>query len=48
MRYHEKLIRVSISFGIASMTDREARSPESLMRLADAMLYSTKKDKKSG
>ena len=47
MSYHEKLIPVSISFGIASMADREVRSPESLMRLADAMLYSTKKEKKS-
>ena len=48
MRYDEKLIPVSISFGIASMADREVRSPESLIRLADTVLYSIKKDKKSG
>jgi diguanylate cyclase (GGDEF)-like protein len=48
MRYDEKLIPVSISFGIASMADRKVTSPESLMRFADTMLYNIKKNKKSG
>lgn len=43
MRYDEKLVPVSISFGIASMADREVTSPESLLRVADSMLYNLKK-----
>jgi diguanylate cyclase (GGDEF)-like protein len=47
MRYGEKGITVSISFGVASMADLNATDPESLLREADAMLYNIKKDKKT-
>jgi diguanylate cyclase (GGDEF)-like protein len=48
MRHDERVIAVSISFGVASMTDQEVSDPESLMRTADSMLYTNKKDKKAG
>ena len=47
MRYGERGITVSISFGVASMADPNATDPESLLREADAMLYNIKKDKKT-
>ena len=47
MRYGERGITVSISFGVASMEDLNATDPESLLREADAMLYNIKKDKKT-
>jgi len=47
MRYDQRVIAVSISFGVASMTDRKAADPESLLREADAMLYNIKKKKKT-
>jgi diguanylate cyclase (GGDEF)-like protein len=47
MRYNEKVIPVSISFGVASMTNGKVANPESLLRLADTMLYDTKKSKKT-
>ena len=47
MRYKEKIIAPSISFGIASMADLKAANPESLLREADAMLYEIKKSKKT-
>jgi diguanylate cyclase (GGDEF)-like protein len=43
----ENSIPVSISFGVASVTDPGVTDPESLLRAADAMLYSIKKSKKS-
>jgi diguanylate cyclase (GGDEF)-like protein len=43
----EILIPVSISFGVASITDPSVTDPASLLRTADAMLYSTKKSKKT-
>jgi diguanylate cyclase (GGDEF)-like protein len=46
MRYDEKVISVSISFGVASMTDQEVADPESLLRRADAMLYNIKKTRR--
>lgn len=47
MRFKDELVPIPISFGIASTTDREVASPESLLRVADAMLYAIKKNKKS-
>lgn len=47
MRYKEKVMAASISFGIASMADRNVADPESLLREADTMLYNIKKIKKS-
>jgi diguanylate cyclase (GGDEF)-like protein len=47
MRYDERTVPVSISFGLASMADQEVTAPESLMRKADTMLYNIKKDKKA-
>ena len=48
MRYAGRLVPVSISFGIASAADRKITNPESLMRSADTMLYSTKEKRKGG
>jgi len=45
-RYEENVIPVSISFGVASVTDRKVADPESLLRAADTVLYNTKKDRK--
>jgi diguanylate cyclase (GGDEF)-like protein len=47
MRYEGRVIPVSISFGVASMTDQEVADPESLLRIADTMLYNIKKHKKT-
>ena len=47
IRYKEKVMAASISFGIASMADRNVTDPESLLREADTMLYNVKKDKKA-
>ena len=47
MRYDERVIAVSISCGVASMTDRKVADPESLLREADTMLYNIKKNKKT-
>ena len=47
MRYKEKALVVSISFGVASMADRNATDPGSLLREADTMLYNIKKNKKT-
>jgi diguanylate cyclase (GGDEF)-like protein len=47
MRYEGRVIPVSISFGVASMTDQEVADPESLLRIADTMLYHIKKKKKT-
>jgi diguanylate cyclase (GGDEF)-like protein len=47
MRYKEKVLRVSITFGVASMADRNATDPGSLLREADTMLYNIKKNKKT-
>ena len=47
MRHKEKVIAVSISFGVASMADRNATDPGSLLREADTMLYNIKKNKKT-
>ncbi len=47
MRQRESSIPVSISFGVASITDPRVTDPESLLRTADAMLYRVKKEKKS-
>jgi diguanylate cyclase (GGDEF)-like protein len=47
MRQGEIAIPVSISFGVASVTDPGVTDPESLLRTADAMLYSIKKSKKA-
>jgi diguanylate cyclase (GGDEF)-like protein len=47
MRCDEKVIAVSISFGLASMADRKVADPESLLREADTMLYNIKKNKKT-
>jgi len=47
MRYKEKALAVSISFGVASMADRNATDPGSLLREADTMLYNIKKNKKT-
>ena len=41
-------IPVSVSFGVASITDPEAGDPEALVRSADAMLFENKKRKKAG
>lgn len=46
MRYEGRVIPVSISFGVASMTDQEVADPEALLRIADTMLYNIKKNKK--
>ena len=48
MRHDERVIGVSVSFGVASMTDQEVSNPESLIKTADTMLYTNKKDKKAG
>ena len=48
MQQGKNAIPVSISFGVASMTDPGVSDPESLLSTADAMLYSSKKGKKSG
>jgi diguanylate cyclase (GGDEF)-like protein len=46
---HEKTsIPISISFGVASITDPGTEDPEALMRRADAMLLENKKRKKTG
>jgi diguanylate cyclase (GGDEF)-like protein len=47
MRWKEKLIPVSFSFGIASLPDSGIRDPESLLGSADAMLYRAKKERNS-
>ncbi len=47
MRYGERDIPVSFSFGVGSVTDQEAADPESLLRTADTMLYKIKKNKKT-
>lgn len=47
IRYKDKVMAASISFGLASMADRNVADPESLLREADAMLYNTKKNKKA-
>lgn len=47
MRYDERAIAASISFGVASMTDQNVADPESLLRAADAMLYNIKKNKRT-
>ena len=47
IRYKEKVMAASISFGIASMADCNVADPESLLRVADTMLYNVKKIKKS-
>jgi diguanylate cyclase (GGDEF)-like protein len=47
MQYDDGIIAVSISFGVASMTDQGVADPESLLRAADTMLYSIKRDKKT-
>jgi len=47
LRYDERVISVSISFGVASVTDRKVADPESLLREADTMLYNIKKNKKT-
>jgi diguanylate cyclase (GGDEF)-like protein len=47
MRYNERAIAASISFGVASMADRKVADPESLLREADTMLYYLKKNKKA-
>ena len=47
MRYKEKVLGVSITFGVASMADRNATDPGSLLREADTMLYNIKKNKKT-
>ena len=47
MRYKEKALAVSITFGIASMADMNATDPGSLLREADTMLYNIKKNKKT-
>jgi len=47
LRYDERVISVSISFGVASVTDRKVADPESLLREADTMLYNIKKNKKA-
>jgi diguanylate cyclase (GGDEF)-like protein len=47
MRRNERVIAVSISFGVASMTDRKVADPESLLREADTNLYNIKKNKKA-
>jgi len=47
MRRNERVLAVSISFGVSSMTDRKVADPESLLREADTMLYNIKKNKKA-
>jgi diguanylate cyclase (GGDEF)-like protein len=47
MRYEGRVIPVSISFGVASMTDQKVADPEALLRIADTMLYNIKKNKKT-
>jgi len=47
LRFKEKVLCVSITFGIASVADRKVTDPESLLREADAMLYDIKKNKKT-
>lgn len=46
MRYGEKVMPVSISFGVASLSDQKVADPESLLRAADTVLYDTKKNRK--
>ena len=46
MRYAEEVIAVSISFGVASVTDQKVADPESLLRAADTALYENKKNRK--
>lgn len=46
MRYEGRVIPGLISFGIASTADIEVTNPESLVRKADAVLYTKKKNKK--
>jgi diguanylate cyclase (GGDEF)-like protein len=41
-------IPVSVSFGVASITDSGTEDPEALLRSADAMLLANKKRKKAG
>ena len=47
MHYDERAIAASISFGVASMTDQNVADPESLLRAADTMLYTIKKNKRT-
>ncbi len=47
MRYKEKVLAASITFGIASMADRNVTDPGSLLREADTLLYNIKKNKKA-
>ncbi|MEW6672142.1 MAG: sensor domain-containing diguanylate cyclase [Thermodesulfobacteriota bacterium] len=47
MRWDEAFIPVSFSFGIASLPDSGTQDPDSLLRSADAMLYRTKRSRKS-
>jgi len=47
MHYEETVIPVSASCGVASMTDQEVADPESLLKIADTMLYNIKKNKRA-
>jgi diguanylate cyclase (GGDEF)-like protein len=47
MHYDERAIAASISFGVASVTDQNVADPESLLRVADTMLYNIKKNKRT-
>jgi diguanylate cyclase (GGDEF)-like protein len=47
MPYDERAIAASISFGVASVTDQNVADPESLLRVADTMLYNIKKNKRT-
>jgi len=47
MHYDERAIAASISFGVASMNDQNVADPESLLRAADTMLYTIKKNKRT-
>jgi PleD family two-component response regulator len=47
MMQGEISIPVSISYGVASITDPGVADPVSLLRTADAMLYSIKKSRKT-
>jgi len=46
MRHGENVLPVSISFGVASVTDQGVADPQSLLRAADTALYENKKNRK--